>query len=223
MKVQTGDAITSITRKNVESAKSKLQEKGWQNEVREGERKLDASGEPYIDEVIVGVPDSTRNSDIISELENDFNNHTPEGKGWQGSDHGTSITFTLSEDVQNKERERATELALQIIDNRVNAFGVAEPLIQRHGGEGSYQILIEMPGQDDPERVKNTLNADSNLEIRLQAKSTNTYNTKEEAETAARALPGGAASTGLSYSGRASVKAGPDVTVGRFSKERSGD
>ena len=193
MKVQTGDAITSITRKNVESARSKLQEKQWPfTEVREGERRSDASGETYIDEVIVGVPDSTRNSDIISELENDFNNHTPEGKGWQGSDHGTSITFKLSEDVQNKERERATELALQIIDNRVNAFGVAEPLIQRHGGEGSYQILIEMPGQDDPERVKNTLNADSNLEIRLQAKGSSTYNTREEADTAAKGLAGGA-------------------------------
>jgi preprotein translocase subunit SecD len=64
MKVQTGDAITSITRKNVESAKSKLQEKQWPAEVREGERKTDASGEPYIDQVTVSVPDSTRNSDI---------------------------------------------------------------------------------------------------------------------------------------------------------------
>lgn len=193
MQVQTGDAITSITRKNVESAKAKLQEKNWPfTEVREGERNTDSSGGPYIDEVIVSVPDSTRNSDIISELETDFNNHTPEGKGWQAADHGTNIVFKLSQDVQNKERERATELALQIIDNRVNAFGVAEPLIQRHGGEGSYQILIEMPGVDEPERVKNTLNADSNLEIRLQAKGTSTYNTKEEAETAARALPGGA-------------------------------
>ena len=87
MKVQTGDAITSITRKNVESARSKLQEKQWVfTEVREGERRTDGSGEPYIDEVIVIVPDSTRNSDIISELESDFNNHTPEGKGWQGSE-----------------------------------------------------------------------------------------------------------------------------------------
>src|SRR6185295_20044889 len=42
MKVQTGDAITSITRKNVESARSKLQEKNWPfTEVKEGERKFD--------------------------------------------------------------------------------------------------------------------------------------------------------------------------------------
>ena len=46
---------------------------------------------------------------------------------------------------------------------------MTEPLVARQGGEGSYQILIQMPGIDDPERVKNTLNADSNLELRMVA------------------------------------------------------
>ena len=207
MQVQTGDAITDITTKNVESAKAKLQEKDWKfTEVREGEFKLDPIGGRYVDEVMISVPDSTRNSDIISELETDFNNHTPEGKGWKAADHGTNIVFKLSDDVQNKERERATQIALQIIDNRVNQFGVAEPLIQRHGGEGSYQILIEMPGVDDPERVKNTLNAASKLEIRLQAKGTGTYPTKKEGETAAAALPGGAGQYEvLPYGARADI------------------
>ena len=183
MQVQTTDAINGITRKNVESAKAKLQEKNWQfNDVT-------ATG---ADEVTITVPEPSKNSDIINELETDFNNHTPEGRGWQASERGNTIVFKLDQDVQNKERERATELALQIIENRVNAFGVTEPLIQRHGGEGDYQILIEMPGVDDPERVKNTLNADSNLEIRLQAKGTQTYATKDEAESAARTQPGGA-------------------------------
>jgi preprotein translocase subunit SecD len=71
---------------------------------------------------------------------------------------------------------------------------VTEPTIQRHGGEGTYQILIQMPGVDDPERVKNTLNADSNLELKLAAKGTQIpYPTKEGAETAMKTLPGGAA------------------------------
>jgi len=36
------------------------------------------------------------------------------------------------------------DLAKQIIETRVNAFGVTEPVVQRHGGEGSYQILIQI-------------------------------------------------------------------------------
>jgi preprotein translocase subunit SecD len=185
MQVQTDDAIRGITRKNVESANAKLQAKNWPfNEV----------SETGADEIAVTVPDTTRNSEIISELEADFNSHTPEGRGWEATERGNTIIFKLSQDVQNLERERATALAEQIITQRVDAFGVAEPTVQRHGGEGTYQILIQMPGVDDPDRVKNTLNADSNLEIRLQAKGTSTYPTKEEAENAARTQPGGAGS-----------------------------
>jgi preprotein translocase subunit SecD len=49
-----------------------------------------------------------------------------------------------------------------------------------------------MPGVDDPERVKNLLNADSNLELRLVAKNTQVpFPTKEAAEAAAATTPPG--------------------------------
>ncbi len=182
MQVQTDDVIRGITNKNIEVAKAKLTEKSWPF------NSIEPTG---VDTITVTVPDSTKNADIINELELDFNNNTPEGRGWSASEKGTAISFTLDNAVQNLERERATELARQIIDNRVNAFGVTEPTIQRHGGEGSYQILIQMPGIDDPERVKNTLNADSNLELRLVAKGSQfPYPTKEAADAAAKSLNG---------------------------------
>jgi preprotein translocase subunit SecD len=182
MQVQTDDVIKSISLKNAEAARAKLNEKGWPfNEVVDS-----------VDTVTITVPDSTKNADIINELTADFNSSTPEGRGWSASEKGNTIIFTLDEGVQKLERNRATELAKQIIDNRVNAFGVTEPIVQRHGGEGSYQILIQMPGIDDPERVKNTLNADSNLELRLVAKGTQIpYPTKDAAENAAKAQTGG--------------------------------
>ncbi len=182
MQVQTDDVIKGITNKNIEVAKAKLTEKGWAFNT------IEPTG---VDTILVTTPDSSKSADIISELELDFNNNTPEGRGWTASQKGNSISFTLDNAVQNLERDRATELARQIIDNRVNAFGVTEPTIQRHGGEGSYQILIQMPGIDDPERVKNTLNADSNLELRLVAKGSQfPYPTKEAADTAAKSLNG---------------------------------
>jgi len=98
----------------------------------------------------------------------------------------------MDEATQNLLRDRATDQAKAIIENRVNAFGVTEPTIQRQGGEGTYQIVIQMPGVDDPERIKNTLNADSNLELKLVAKGTQIpYTTKEAAEAAARSTPPG--------------------------------
>ncbi|HSE98475.1 MAG TPA: protein translocase subunit SecD, partial [Blastocatellia bacterium] len=178
MQVQTDDVIKSITDKNIDAARAKLQEKNL----------------PFTDikktgqgQIAVSVEDTSRNGDIIREFEDNF------GTLWEPREVGNDIIFTLSEIEQKDLRERATEQALQIIDNRLNAFGVAESTTQRHGGEGTYQILIQMPGVDDPERVKNTLNAESNLELKMVAKGTQLpYATREEAEAAAKTLPGGA-------------------------------
>jgi preprotein translocase subunit SecD len=173
MQVQVDDALRKRTENNAELAIAKLKEKNLPF--------TDVKAEG-INTVIVTVPDNTKNADIVRELENNF------GAGWNVTDRGNSIVAVLDEVTANQLRNSDTELAKQIIENRVNAFGVTEPTIQRHGGEGTYQILIQMPGVDDPERVKNTLNADSNLELRLLAKGTQSnppYPTREAAQAAA--------------------------------------
>jgi preprotein translocase subunit SecD len=177
MQVQTDEVIQKVTQRNAEVASAKLQEKNLPFTNVNG----DTPGK-----VIVELPDSTKSSDIVRELEADF------GSDWTVSEKGNSVTATLSDTKQNELREKATEQAKAIIENRVNAFGVTEPTIQRQGGEGTYQIVIQMPGVDDPERVKNTLNADSNLELKLVAKGTQIpYPTKEQAEAAAKTTPPG--------------------------------
>lgn len=177
MQVQTDEVIQKITRQNADIARSKLQEKNLPFTEVNG----DTPGK-----IAVTVPDSSKNSDIVRELEADF------GGDWKVDERGGAVTATMEEAAQNQFREKATEQAKAIIENRVNAFGVAEPTIQRQGGEGTYQIVIQMPGVDDPERVKNTLNADSNLELKLVAKGTTIpYPTKEAAETAAKTTPPG--------------------------------
>jgi preprotein translocase subunit SecD len=201
MQVQANDAIKTLTTKNLELAQARLQEKGWP--VTE----IKATG---YDELKITVPDMARNSDIIGELQNEFNNLMPEGRGWSAQEVGTTITFKLGQEEQNELRERATQQAMQIIQNRIDAFGVAEPNIQRHGGTGSYQILLQMPGIDNPERVKNTLKADSNLEIRSVPKNAQAQHpTREAAENAAKALPGGAENYDvLFYRERATAEGG---------------
>lgn len=177
MQVQTDEVIQKITQRNADVARAKLQEKNMPFTKVNG----DTPGK-----VLVDVPDTTKNSDIVRELENDF------GVDWTVNERGNSIIAQLSDTKQNELREKATEQAKAIIENRVNAFGVTEPTIQRQGGEGTYQIVIQMPGIDDPDRVKNTLNADSNLELKLVAKGTQIpYSTKEAAEAAAKTTPPG--------------------------------
>jgi preprotein translocase subunit SecD len=179
MQVKADDVIEQITQKNIEVAKHTLNEKDWKfNDLKQTGK----------DEITITVPDRSKNSDIISQLNTDF------GSGWKASEIGNTITYKLDQTEQNGLRERATAQAMQIIDNRINAFGVAESTIQRQGSNDQYEILLEMPGVDDPERVKATLNAESHLDLKPVAKGTQNsppYPTEEAARAAMATLPGG--------------------------------
>jgi preprotein translocase subunit SecD len=84
---------------------------------------------------------------------------------WNATTSGDTITWTLPSNVQTVLKNQAVEQALKIIESRINAFGVKEPTLQRHGSESAGQILLQMPGVDDPERIKNLIGAESNLEL----------------------------------------------------------
>ncbi|RVU35316.1 protein translocase subunit SecD [Rheinheimera riviphila] len=61
-------------------------------------------------------------------------------------------------------REDAVAQNITIIRNRVNAIGVAEPLVQRQGAE---RIVVQLPGIQDTARAKEILGATATLEFRL--------------------------------------------------------
>ncbi|MBA3357139.1 MAG: hypothetical protein H0U18_14610, partial [Pyrinomonadaceae bacterium] len=82
---------------------------------------------------------------------------------WNSSNSGNTITWTLTPTAQRALAEQATEQAKRIIESRLDAVGVAEPLVQRHGALSSHQILVQMPGIQDPERVKELLKGESRL------------------------------------------------------------
>lgn len=60
----------------------------------------------------------------------------------------------------------AVEVAKEIIRNRVDQFGVAEPVIQR---QGTNRIIVELPGIKDPARAKQLIGQTALLEFRLVA------------------------------------------------------
>jgi preprotein translocase subunit SecD len=62
-------------------------------------------------------------------------------------------------------KNRAVTQAIETIRNRVDALGVSEPTIQEHG-LGDYQILVQLPNVDDPERVKEIMQNTAMLEIK---------------------------------------------------------
>lgn len=63
-----------------------------------------------------------------------------------------------------EERTDAIDRALEILRNRVDQFGVSEPLIQKVGDE---RIIIELPGIQDRERAKSLVQQAAYLEFKL--------------------------------------------------------
>src|ERR1700751_3801559 len=72
-----------------------------------------------------------------------------------------SMKPSMLTDLKNK----AVTQAIETIRNRIDALGVSEPTIQEHG-LGDYQILVQLPGVDDPARVKEIMQSTAMLEIR---------------------------------------------------------
>ncbi len=63
-------------------------------------------------------------------------------------------------------KRRAIDQSIQTISNRVNALGLTEPVVQQRGrAESDYEILVQLPGVDDPARVKDIIGQAAQLEI----------------------------------------------------------
>ena len=85
---------------------------------------------------------------------------------WSWRRAGDVVEFNRRIDEVAAIRDSAVRQALQTIRNRVDAFGVAEPVIQRQG-LNSDRIVVQLPGVDDPERVKELIKNTAFLEFRL--------------------------------------------------------
>ncbi|MBI3476734.1 MAG: protein translocase subunit SecD [Acidobacteria bacterium] len=80
---------------------------------------------------------------------------------------GAENSYTVAMKAQSLAdlKNRAVTQAIETIRNRIDALGVSEPVIQEHG-LGQYQILVQLPGVDDPARVKAIVQSTAMLEIK---------------------------------------------------------
>ena len=85
---------------------------------------------------------------------------------YTASRSGAAVTLQMVAQVEDDERDGAIRQALQIIRNRVDEYGVAEPTIQRLGLNGD-RILVQLPGVQNPERIKALLSNTALLELKL--------------------------------------------------------
>jgi len=176
LQVMVNDAVNADSDRAVERLKDSLQRRKI-NFV--DVMKPDPANAP--DKIVVkGIPPES-----ASDFKQVITDRLPEFDATSGSENTSTLTMrpSILADLKN----RAVQQAIETIRNRVDKLGISEPVIQEHG-LGQYQILVQLPGVDDPARVKEIMQSTALLEIR-QALNNGQSFSDEQAAMAAQ--PGG--------------------------------
>src|SRR5579872_5240008 len=154
LQVQVNDAVNVDSDNAVERLKTDMRSR----KINYSEiSKPDAANNP--DKIVLkGVPPEQG-----SDLRSIVNDRLPEYNLVSGAEN----TWTISMKPQSLAdlKNRAVQQAIETIRNRIDQLGVSEPIIEEHG-LGQYQILVQLPGVDDPARVKEIMQSTAMLEIR---------------------------------------------------------
>ena len=81
-----------------------------------------------------------------------------------GSGADGTLTLTMKPSTESALEEKTVQQAIETIRDRVDSLGVSEPVIDEYG-LGKYEILVELPGVDDIDRVKKLIQNTARLEI----------------------------------------------------------
>ncbi|UAY97345.1 protein translocase subunit SecD [Dickeya dadantii] len=149
MEVDMDTALGKLQEQTMDSLRSDLREKGIQYA---SVRKSDNYG------VEILFRDGQLRDDAVTYL---TSRHRDLVINASGSD---TLRAVMSDARLREAREYAVQQNINILRNRVNQLGVAEPLVQRQGAD---RIVVELPGIQDTARAKEILGATATLEFRL--------------------------------------------------------
>jgi len=87
------------------------------------------------------------------------------------SGSGDRIDVTMTETAKDSRVQSAVQQSIEIVRRRIDELGTTEPQIQQ---QGTDRILVQVPGLDDPERLKELLGKTAKLTFRLVDSSVDT-------------------------------------------------
>src|SRR5215813_3288552 len=138
MRVKTDAFLKELTQNNSLAVQNAAKDAGFQPK----DIKTETDNSNY--RITLTTPDGAKLSDIEDAVKKKV-----DLSEWSSSESGNTINWTLTPSAQRTLADQATEQADRIIRSRLDAVGVAEPLVQRHGAQSSHQILVQMPGIQD--------------------------------------------------------------------------
>jgi len=98
--------------------------------------------------------------DQIKKLIDDY----PTFTDTESAGSSNTVVWELRDMEIKRIKDSAINQALETIRNRIDQFGVAEPLVQR---QGLKQIVVQLPGVKDPKRAKDLIKETALLEFKM--------------------------------------------------------
>ena len=157
MRVKTEEFLKHLTEGNAVAAENAAKDAGFEVKSTHAET---GSGNYR---VVLEAADPSKSEDIKTAVQKKV--EFGDTSVWTYSQSGNQLTWSMTNSAQRTLADNAATQAKNIIDSRINSLGITEPLLQTHGAQSAHQILLQMPGVQDPERVKNLLKGESRLEL----------------------------------------------------------
>lgn len=155
LQVHVDDAINITTDQALERLRDELRAKN----IPAGVEKKKEDDKTYL--LITGLPQD-RSADlqtITAEQYSDWDLARVAG------DPGAR-TLRLKTSAAATFRNQALRQSMDTIRRRIDALGVTEPTIAEYG-QGDYELVVQLPGVDDPTRVKDIIQSTALLELKL--------------------------------------------------------
>ena len=157
MRVKTEEFLRRLTEENYVAAQNAAKDAGFEPK---GGR---ADTNPGNYRVVLQIADPAKVAEAKEAVQKKI--ELGDTSIWNYSASGDTLTWSMTAAAERLLADNATTQALNIIESRINALGIAEPTLQTHGAQSSHQLLLQMPGVQDPERVKDILKGESRLEL----------------------------------------------------------
>jgi preprotein translocase subunit SecD len=154
MRVKTEVFLKNLTESNANAAEKAAKDTGLNIK----KSSANTSGNNY--SFTLEAEDASKTAEVIDAVRKKV-----DVTDWSASTNSNAVTWTLGGQAAKTLSKQAVEQAKNIISSRINAFGVTEPELSDHGSADSHELLLQMPGMQDPERIKKLLVLESKLTL----------------------------------------------------------
>ncbi len=155
LQVQVDDAVNLTVDMTQERLQDEMRSKGIPASVE----KKSESGRTYL--LLTGVPQE-KSTDLQTLVTEQF-------PDWELSRRaGDPLAREMSLKVSSAAaiRNQALQQSMNTIRNRIDQLGVSEPTIAEYG-QNDYELVVQLPGVDDPTRVKDIIQSTAMLTLKI--------------------------------------------------------